>query len=105
MGHIRTHRVQQPVSLKGSRQTNTPLQLQHQLQDPWKFKMPIKQSSQAIRKAIANDTTFSYQSNQFDLISAIDFMIDESRLVWKWRWVKRHQDEKKRGDKWKGIVK
>eukprot|EP00957_Ditylum_brightwellii_P138565 10561781-Ditylum_brightwellii.AAC.1 len=32
-------------------------------------------------------------------------MIDESPLVWEWRWVKGHQGEKKRGDKWKGCVK
>eukprot|EP00957_Ditylum_brightwellii_P098063 7470007-Ditylum_brightwellii.AAC.1 len=32
-------------------------------------------------------------------------MIDESPLVWKWRWVKGHQGEKKRKNKWKGVVK
>eukprot|EP00957_Ditylum_brightwellii_P150468 11457649-Ditylum_brightwellii.AAC.1 len=42
---------------------------------------------------MADDTTFSCQFNQFDLVLAID------------SWVKGHQDEKKRGDKWKGVVK
>eukprot|EP00957_Ditylum_brightwellii_P030655 2322980-Ditylum_brightwellii.AAC.1 len=60
---------------------------------------------EVIRKAMADDTTFFCQSNQFDLISAIDSMIDKSPLVWKWRWVKGHRDEKKKGDKWKGCVK
>eukprot|EP00957_Ditylum_brightwellii_P132810 10126892-Ditylum_brightwellii.AAC.1 len=35
---------------------------------------------EVIRKAMADDTTFSCQSNQFDLILAIDSMIDESPL-------------------------
>eukprot|EP00957_Ditylum_brightwellii_P021020 1584350-Ditylum_brightwellii.AAC.1 len=50
---------------------------------------------------MADDTTFSCQSNQFDLISVIDSMINESPLVWKWCWVKGHQDKKKKGDKMK----
>eukprot|EP00957_Ditylum_brightwellii_P095766 7296721-Ditylum_brightwellii.AAC.1 len=54
---------------------------------------------------MADDTTFSCQSNQFDLILAIDSMIDKSPLVWKWCWVKGHQDEKKKGGTWKGFVK
>eukprot|EP00957_Ditylum_brightwellii_P181165 13799836-Ditylum_brightwellii.AAC.1 len=45
---------------------------------------------------MVDDTNFSCQSNQFDLISAIDSMINESPFVWKWCWMKGHQDEKKR---------
>eukprot|EP00957_Ditylum_brightwellii_P187048 14245078-Ditylum_brightwellii.AAC.1 len=54
---------------------------------------------------MADDTNLSCQSNQFDLISAIDSMINESPLVWKWCWVKGHHDEKKKVDKMKDGVK
>eukprot|EP00957_Ditylum_brightwellii_P034850 2640448-Ditylum_brightwellii.AAC.1 len=32
-------------------------------------------------------------------------MIDKSPLVWKWHWLKGHQDEKKKEDKGKYCVK
>eukprot|EP00957_Ditylum_brightwellii_P044467 3373620-Ditylum_brightwellii.AAC.3 len=49
---------------------------------------------EAIYKAMSDDTNYSCQSNQFNLISAIDSMIRDSSIEWKWRRVKGHQDKK-----------
>jgi hypothetical protein len=47
---------------------------------------------EAIKKAMAEETSYSCQSNQFDIISAIDKMICDSPITWHWRHVKGHQD-------------
>eukprot|EP00957_Ditylum_brightwellii_P176942 13478124-Ditylum_brightwellii.AAC.1 len=39
------------------------------------------------------DTNYSCLSNHVDLISAIDYLLCKSPLIWKWRWVKGHQDD------------
>ena len=48
---------------------------------------------EALKKAMDQDTYFSCQSNQYDLISAIDAKIQKSPLQWTGRHVKGHQDD------------
>eukprot|EP00957_Ditylum_brightwellii_P167941 12783897-Ditylum_brightwellii.AAC.1 len=41
---------------------------------------------------MSDDTNYSCRSNHADIISAIDYLLCKSPLLWKWRWVEGHQD-------------
>eukprot|EP00957_Ditylum_brightwellii_P201074 15323940-Ditylum_brightwellii.AAC.2 len=41
---------------------------------------------------MAQDTTYPWQSNHFDILSAINQMISLLPITWNWRHIKGHQD-------------
>eukprot|EP00957_Ditylum_brightwellii_P138115 10528378-Ditylum_brightwellii.AAC.1 len=46
----------------------------------------------ATKKTMAEDTTYSCQSNHFDIILDINHMISISSITWRWQHAKGHQD-------------
>ena len=42
--------------------------------------------------SIDQETTFYCKSNHFDILSEVDYKIEESPIQWKWHHIKVHQD-------------